>query len=76
MNQQALTTLRVQFPIIEKQHAIADELDIIEAEATRLAASYEQKLASLIELKQAILQKAFSGELTSPPSHAIREAAE
>ena len=37
---------------------------------------YEQKLQPLAELKQSILQKAFSGELTSPPSQAIREAAE
>ena len=30
----------------------------------------------ICELKQSILQKAFSGELTSPPSQAIKEAAE
>jgi hypothetical protein len=30
----------------------------------------------LADLKQSILQKAFSGELTSPPSQAIKEAAE
>ena len=38
--------------------------------------AYAAKLSSLSKLKQSILQKAFSGELTSPPSQAIKEAAE
>jgi len=76
LNQRALTGLPAQLPAIEKQQAIADELGVIEVETDRLKTSYEQKVASLLELKQSILQKAFSGELTSPPSQALREAAE
>jgi len=42
----------------------------------RLEANYRNKLIRLESLKQAVLQKAFSGELTSPPSSALKEAAE
>ena len=45
-------------------------------EVTRLEAIYNERLARVSDLKQSILQKAFSGELTSPPSQAIKEAAE
>jgi type I restriction enzyme S subunit len=37
---------------------------------------YRTKLEAISALRQSILQKAFSGELTSPPSQAIKEAAE
>jgi type I restriction enzyme S subunit len=42
----------------------------------QLEENYRKKIDELVELKQSILQKAFSGELTSPPSQAIKEAAE
>jgi type I restriction enzyme S subunit len=54
----ALPTLAEQKVIVEKLAAIAEE-------AQRLEAIYQQKLAALNELKQSILQKAFSGELTA-----------
>jgi type I restriction enzyme S subunit len=37
---------------------------------------YSRKLIAISELRQSILQRAFSGELTSLPSEAINEAAE
>jgi type I restriction enzyme S subunit len=54
----ALPTLAEQKVIVEKLAAIAEE-------AQRLEVIYQQKLAALNELKQSILQKAFSGELTA-----------
>jgi type I restriction enzyme S subunit len=41
-----------------------------------LEAVYRQKLAHLKGLKQAILQKAFTGELTERSVEAVQEAAE
>jgi type I restriction enzyme S subunit len=52
------------------------QLDALSAEAEHLEANYQQKLDSLAELKQAILQKAFAGELTAQPEKALQEAAE
>ncbi len=37
---------------------------------------YQKKLDSLAELKQAILRRAFAGELTALPENALPEAAE
>ncbi|HEY9844865.1 MAG TPA: hypothetical protein V6D03_01580 [Candidatus Caenarcaniphilales bacterium] len=39
-------------------------MDILSAETQRLEGIYQQKLAALKKLKQSILQKAFTGELT------------
>jgi type I restriction enzyme, S subunit len=76
LNQQALTALPVMLPSRQKQQEIMMNLAELEAEAEQLQERYEQRIADLAELKQSILQKAFSGELTSPPSQAIKEAAE
>jgi type I restriction enzyme, S subunit len=57
--------LRMALPSIEKQQEILSTLDKLEAETQRLEAIYRQKLAALTELKQSILQKAFTGELTA-----------
>jgi type I restriction enzyme S subunit len=76
LNQQALSALPVSVPPASVQIDIVTRIDAIEAEAGRLEAAYQQKIDDLAELKQSILQKAFSGELTSPPSQAIQEAAE
>jgi type I restriction enzyme, S subunit len=57
--------LRMALPSIEKQQEILSTLDKLEAKTQRLEAIYRQKLAALTELKQSILQKAFTGELTA-----------
>lgn len=67
---QALTKAQIQdfsihFPDIDKQKIIIGKLDLLEVETQRLETLYRQKLAALKELKQSILQKAFTGELTS-----------
>jgi type I restriction enzyme S subunit len=50
-------------PPINEQQAIVIQLDALAAEAQRLAAIYEQKLAALEALKKSLLHQAFSGEL-------------
>jgi type I restriction enzyme S subunit len=76
LNQQALSKLLVFVPPVAEQTEIASRVDDMEAETARLEASYQRKIGALVELKQSILHKTFSGELTSPPSQAIQEAAE
>ncbi|MEG4321814.1 MULTISPECIES: restriction endonuclease subunit S [unclassified Microcoleus] len=52
-------------PTIAEQKVVADNLNELYTETQRLEAIYRQKLAALKELKQSILQKAFTGELTA-----------
>jgi type I restriction enzyme, S subunit len=63
-------------PSTREQRRIVAMLDDASEASKQLATAYSRKLASLDELRQSILQNAFSGELTSPPSSAIKEAAE
>jgi len=67
---QALTKSQLQeftvsLPCLDKQAKIVNSLDAFKKESSRLETIYQQKLTALAELKQSILQKAFSGELTS-----------
>ncbi len=52
-------------PPVSKQKIISDNLDELRLNIQRLESIYRQKLAALTELKQSILQKAFTGELTA-----------
>jgi type I restriction enzyme, S subunit len=63
-------------PSIAEQRQIVDALEALREQTEKLETLYERKLRDLAEAKQSILQKAFSGELSSPPSEAIKEAAE
>jgi type I restriction enzyme, S subunit len=57
----------IRFPISKiEQQKIVQQLDKLSIETKRLEAMYQQKLDALEELKKSILQKAFSGELSSP----------
>lgn len=56
------------------QQKIVSRLDALSQETKCLEAIYQQKLASLAELKQSILQKAFTGELTAQPNKVLQEA--
>ncbi|MCU7806311.1 MAG: restriction endonuclease subunit S [Candidatus Thiodiazotropha sp. (ex Semelilucina semeliformis)] len=51
-----------------------DKIDGIHIETQRLEALYQQKLTVLNELKQSLLQKAFSGELTAEADNLKEEA--
>lgn len=72
-----------EFPMFEmwfapmsEQQRVIQELDQLALGCSALETRYRRKLAGLADLKRSILQRAFSGELTSPPSSAIKEAAE
>ncbi|HEY9627258.1 MAG TPA: restriction endonuclease subunit S [Coleofasciculaceae cyanobacterium] len=52
-------------PSLREQYSIIDSLDELKSETKRLEAIYQQKITALNELKQSILQKAFTGELTA-----------
>jgi len=63
------------FPDVAKQKQIVARINGVAAEVKHLEAVYLNKLSALSDLKQSILQKAFSGELTAQPEQALRDAA-
>jgi type I restriction enzyme S subunit len=71
-----LRTLPISFPERKVQVQLVEKLQDVSREARKLEAMYDKRLSFIAELRHAILQAAFSGELTSPPSQVIREAAE
>ena len=59
-----LKLIEIPFPSdIQSQITIANKLDELTAQIQQLEDIYRRKLAALAELKQALLQKAFTGEL-------------
>jgi type I restriction enzyme S subunit len=64
---------RFPFPDVKTQKIIACQLEELSFETQRLEAIYRQKLAALNELKQSILQKAFTGELTADTPKTVKE---
>ncbi len=61
---------------LTEQQAIVKKLDELAIETQRLETIYRKKIAALKELKQSILQKAFTGELTADtPKTAKQEIA-
>jgi len=61
---------------VHEQEIIAAKLDEFCRESQRLETIYRQKLAALTELKQSILQKAFTGELTADIANQTTKKAE
>jgi type I restriction enzyme S subunit len=69
-----LKKIQISFPCdLLVQKKIVLKLETLEADTKRLETIYRQKLAALNELKQSILQKAFTGELTADTSKTIKE---
>jgi type I restriction enzyme S subunit len=60
-----IKNIAVAVPKLEEQRRVVEQLASISNETQRLEAIYQQKIAALNELKQSILQRAFSGELTA-----------
>lgn len=59
-----LNKYQISFPkTIKEQQTIVRQLDALRTETQKLEAVYQKKIADLEELKKAILQKAFAGEL-------------
>lgn len=59
-----LRSIRVPLISIHKQEIVVIKLDNLWGKTQQLETIYQQKLTALNELKQSILQKAFTGELT------------
>lgn len=59
----AITGANIPFLSLEEQKQIVSKLDLLSQQTKKLESVYTQKLTDLEELKQSILQKAFSGEL-------------
>jgi type I restriction enzyme S subunit len=70
-----LRSFKVPRVLPPQQRSAVTVLDALAAETRLLEGIYQQKLNNLAELKQAILQKAFAGELTAQPEKALRKAA-
>ena len=60
-----LRLIPIYFPAITEQDRIIHQLDNLKGMVGALEQNYQQKLQSLTELKQSLLQKAFTGELTA-----------
>lgn len=76
LNQKALNSIQVPWPPLNDRERTAARLDELAAQTERLRETYDTRITALADLKQSILQNAFSGALTSPPSQALLEAAE
>ena len=74
LNIRDIRTFPIPLPPIAEQHEIVAQLNTIAAKTNRLESLYQHKLTTLAELKQSLLHKAFSGELTSQSVSALQEA--
>lgn len=64
LNQGALSKLRINFPVVlSEQERIVEQLETMQSETQHLESLYQRKIAALDELKQSLLQQAFSGQL-------------
>ncbi len=69
ITKQQLENFVIAFPkSLDEQEEIVQKLDELQAETRQLEQIYQQKINCLEELKQSILQKAFSGELLKEAS--------
>ena len=69
-----LAKFSISMPPKDQQKGVSEKLDALMLEAERLDRIYREKLNSLKELKQSLLQKAFSGELTAEGDKLMDEA--
>ncbi len=53
--------------------SIVEKIDCWQTETQRLESIYQRKLEALQELKQSILQKAFTGELTGDTAKEVAD---
>ena len=74
LSNKSLSNLMISVPDITTQGDILGKLDSLASETQRLQSLYQQKLANLAELKQSLLHKAFSGQLTAQPERTLQEA--
>lgn len=65
--------LQIAVPPLLIQKKIVEKLDTLLIETQRLETIYRKKITALKELKQSILQKAFTGELTADTAKTAKE---
>ena len=71
-----LRQLQVPKWTLEEQKSTSGKLLVFEAQSQRLESTFRVKAKQIAELKQSLLHKAFSGELTSRAAEATLEAAQ
>ncbi|MDZ7952429.1 restriction endonuclease subunit S [Nostoc sp. DedQUE09] len=76
INKQVVQNAPIPVFCVAEQKIIVTKLDEIASQAQRLETIYRQKLAALNELKQSILQKAFTGELNADTANQTTKAAQ
>lgn len=74
LNKATLEPYKISFPEVDEQKKLVQTFDRLYEESKRLETLYQQKLNSLNELKQSLLAKAFSGELTADSEPVLKEA--
>ena len=75
LNMEIIKELPLRLPPISKQQIIIEKVGYLSYQIRSLEAIYQQKLAALNKLKQSILQKAFTGELTADNANQATKAA-
>jgi type I restriction enzyme, S subunit len=63
VNQTDIKRVQFFYPPQSCQQAVVEKLDALSEETKRLEAIYQRKLDALAELKQSLLQRAFTGQL-------------
>jgi type I restriction enzyme S subunit len=71
-----IKNMEIVLPPVGEQARLASQTDLLLENTERLEAIYHQKIDTLAELKQTILQKAFAGALPARFAEAVPEAAE
>jgi type I restriction enzyme S subunit len=74
MSVKHLKEIKIPVPSVERQRQIVAGIQFMEMQTQQLQNIYQQKLDFLDELKQALLAKAFAGELTAQPEQILKEA--
>jgi type I restriction enzyme S subunit len=76
LSARSLGEFEISVPPTPEQSRIVERCRQLRGQTKGLSLNYRTKLDKIAKLKQSILQKAFSGELTSRLSRALNEAAE
>ena len=70
-----LSDFKIRVPPLAEQNDLMKAMESLSKQIELLEIVYQKKLSALAALKQAILQKAFSGELTALPEATQQEEA-
>jgi type I restriction enzyme, S subunit len=76
INASKLREYAIPLPSLDDQRTVVDRLSVLRKATIKLAGIHRQKLAHLTNLKQSLLHKAFTGELTADSKAADRSLSE